>query len=67
MNRKKVVLGLGFSFVILSISGQSTFAASNQKQITVTTIASGLSTFLLGSTAQETIARSPIPVVVARL
>jgi sugar lactone lactonase YvrE len=50
MNLKKLLLGLGFSSAILSISGQTIFAASNQKPITVTTIASGLSTFLLGST-----------------
>ena len=50
LNLKEVVLTLGFGFAIISISGQSAFAASNQKQIAVTTLASGLSTVLLGST-----------------
>jgi sugar lactone lactonase YvrE len=51
MNRKKIVVGLALSLAILSVSSQSTFAApSDKKPITVTTLASGLSAFLLGST-----------------
>jgi hypothetical protein len=52
MNRKKAALRLRLSFAILliNLSCQSTFAAPEQKQITITTIASGLSAFLLGST-----------------
>ena len=51
MNRKKIVVGLALSLAILLMSGQSTFAApKDKKEITVTTLASGLSTFLLGST-----------------
>jgi len=50
MNRKKIIVGLA-SLAILLMSSQSTFAApKHKKQITVTTIAWGLSTFLLGST-----------------
>ena len=51
MNGKKIVVGLALSLAILSMSSQFTFAApKNKKQITVTTLAAGLSTFLLGST-----------------
>src|SRR5262245_24213974 len=50
MNRKKVVIGLALSLAILLISSQSFAGIKHKKQITVTTIASGLSTFLLGST-----------------
>lgn len=51
MNRKKIVVGFALSLAILLISSQSTFAApKDKKQITVTTLVSGLSTFLLGST-----------------
>ena len=49
MNRKKIIVGLA-SLAILLMSSQSTFAAPKHKKITVTPIASGLSTFLLGST-----------------
>jgi hypothetical protein len=49
MNYKKIVFTLGLSLVILLMSSQFAIARVI-KPITVTTIASGLSTFLLGST-----------------
>jgi sugar lactone lactonase YvrE len=51
MNSKKFVVGLALSLAILLAISQSAFAGvTDRNRINVTTIASGLSTFLLGST-----------------
>src|SRR5262245_832735 len=51
MKRKNIVIELALSLAIVLMSSQSTIAAPNdKKEITVTTLASGLSIFLLGST-----------------
>lgn len=49
MNSKKVVVRVALVLAILLVSSQSAFA-ERKPEITVTRIASGLSTFLLGST-----------------